>query len=318
MTSAGVTGLAVAMLALVSAMPAGAGDCEAAKLQAAGRYGACRLVAESRARTSARPPVVAGCDDRFARRWAGIEQRDGGSCPTLGDVVATRDAIVDHVAEMASGADTGLFPTCTVDLTACDAALASCLDECADALPAALVATGQDRCWDTAGTEIPCAGTGQDGERQLGLPPAYADNGDGTISDLRTGLMWEKLGRGGDIHDVDTLYTWEEAFAKTRALNQSLFAGHGDWRLPNVIELMSLVSFVHYDPAIDPLFATGCQPGCSIDACSCTASELYWSSTTYADGDYRTAFTPEFRGGRILARYKSISSWRVRAVRGGQ
>ena len=60
--------------------------------------------------------------------------------------------------------------------------------------PGAILKTGQTQCWDSAGTEIVCAGTGQDGEFQKGTAQSYADNGDGTITDRATGLVWERLG----------------------------------------------------------------------------------------------------------------------------
>ena len=72
-------------------------------------------------------------------------------------------------------------------------------------------ATGQMRCWegdDFPAEEVPCTGTGQDGEIQAGAPLAYVDNGDGTITDLNTGLMWEKKSDDGTIHDKDDIYTW--------------------------------------------------------------------------------------------------------------
>ena len=55
--------------------------------------------------------------------------------------------------------------------------------------------TGQTKCYDEAGTEIPCAGTGQDGEIQAGVAwpePRFTDNGDGTMTDNLTGLKWTK------------------------------------------------------------------------------------------------------------------------------
>src|SRR5207249_5145188 len=63
-------------------------------------------------------------------------------------------------------------------------------------------ATGQTTCWDSSGNVIPCAGTGQDGDLQKGAPLSYTDNGDGTITDNNTGLMWEKLSMDGSVHDV--------------------------------------------------------------------------------------------------------------------
>src|SRR5207247_8582198 len=69
-------------------------------------------------------------------------------------------------------------------------------------------ATGQTTCWDSSGNVIPCAGTGQDGDLQKGAPLSYTDNGDGTITDNNTGLMWEKLSMDGSVHDVSTTYPW--------------------------------------------------------------------------------------------------------------
>ena len=53
--------------------------------------------------------------------------------------------------------------------------------------------TGQTTCWDTIGNVIPCPGTGQDGEIQAGVAwpsPRFNDNGNGTVTDKLTGLMW--------------------------------------------------------------------------------------------------------------------------------
>src|SRR4029453_9656261 len=95
-------------------------------------------------------------------------------------------------------------------------------------------ATGQTTCWATNGNLIPCAGTGQDGDLQAGGPLSYTDNGDGTITDNNTGLMWEKQSQDGSIHDVNNTYSWEGAFTEHVAgLNTMNFAGHSDWGAPN-------------------------------------------------------------------------------------
>ena len=55
--------------------------------------------------------------------------------------------------------------------------------------------TGQTICYDTAGTVITCAGTGQDGDKQAGVAwpsPRFIDNYDGTVADNMTGLVWLK------------------------------------------------------------------------------------------------------------------------------
>src|SRR6266436_5610359 len=82
-----------------------------------------------------------------------------------------------------------------------------------------LPATGQTMCWDSNGNAISCAGTGQDGEYRKGAPLAYADNGDGTVADVNTGLVWEKLSHDGSVHDKDNMYTRATAFGHVATLN---------------------------------------------------------------------------------------------------
>src|SRR5438034_562902 len=148
-----------------------------------------------------------------------------------------------------------------------------------------LPATGQTTCWDTTGSAIPCAGTGQDGDFGEGAPLAYVDNGDGTVTDLNTGLTWEKLSADGTLHDKDNAYTWADAFTgHVATLNAMNFAGHNDWRLPDVRELQSIVNYQSFDPTVSSAFNTDCAPGCHATTCSCTASGDYWSSTSSASG----------------------------------
>ena len=84
----------------------------------------------------------------------------------------------------------------------------------------------------------PCAVDSQDNN--------FIDNGDGTISDTSTGLMWQKATAPGT-------YTWEQAL--TYCENLTLPAGgYSDWRLPNRNELQSIVDYSRYNPAIDTTF----------------------------------------------------------------
>jgi hypothetical protein len=59
-------------------------------------------------------------------------------------------------------------------------------------------------------------GTGSDGDLQKGTARSYTDNGDGTITDNVTGLMWEKKSDDGGIHDKDNMYTWGMTSSPTR------------------------------------------------------------------------------------------------------
>lgn len=95
----------------------------------------------------------------------------------------------------------------------------------------------------------------------------FVDNDDGTITDLATGLMWQKT-------DDGTTRNWEEAltYAESRTL-----ADQSDWRLPNVKELQSIVDYTRAPDAVNPA-----QIGPAIDPIfGITEIESYfWSSTT--------------------------------------
>ncbi len=185
-------------------------------------------------------------------------------------------------------------------------------------------ASGQTTCWDPADVTvpiatIPCAGTGQDGDLQFGATLSYTDNGDGTITDNNTGLMWEKLSDDGSIHDKDTSYTWANAFAvKIATLNAGGgFAGHTDWRLPNMKELQSIVDYqiAYPGPTVNPVFNTGCVPSATVLTGSCTLSNYYWSSSSYVFTPHN-AWIVYFDSGNVNANYKTLYYY-VRAVRGG-
>ncbi len=151
---------------------------------------------------------------------------------------------------------------------------------------------------------------------------AYVDNGDGTITDLKTHLIWEKLSNDGGIHDYDNTYTWDQALARIATLNSGGgFAGHTDWRLPTREALQSLAKYeglnpTQVKPAVDQVFNTSCHPGCTVLTCSCTQSYYYWSSTTY-QGLPGVAWAVSFADGKLGQGLKFYTSYNVRAVRGG-
>jgi hypothetical protein len=113
-----------------------------------------------------------------------------------------------------------------------------------------IVDTGQIRCYDTDGMEIACPDTGeslygQDADH-TGNAPDYADNGDGTVTDNVTGLMWRQnadTDGDGDI-DVTDKMTFDEAAAGAASFS---LAGYTDWRLPTIKELYSLILFSGID-----------------------------------------------------------------------
>ncbi len=179
-------------------------------------------------------------------------------------------------------------------------------------------ASGQTTCYNATGSVIACAGTGQDGEKQAGANLAYQDNGDGTVTDLNTGLIWEKQSDDNSINDRDNLFTAATAPGHIAALNTNNFAGKNDWRMPNARELLSLVNYGVSNPAItSSAFHTNCFGGCDVSVCSCTAFLAYWSSTTVTNLT-NSAFTVNFTDGTVGVSAKNASfTAAVRGVRGG-
>lgn len=85
----------------------------------------------------------------------------------------------------------------------------------------------------------------------------FQNNNDGTISDLATGLMWQKNDSGSGMD-------WKNALAYAQTQNTANHLGHNDWRLPNTKELQSIVDYTrspyatkaaNVGPAINALFS---------------------------------------------------------------
>jgi hypothetical protein len=117
--------------------------------------------------------------------------------------------------------------------------------------------TGQTTCWGDAvgGPLIPCDGTGQDGDIQAGVEwptPHFTDRGNGTVRDNLTGLFWLKDSPCGEL---GRSWAWEDALTFANTLVSGLCgltdgSGEGDWRIPNIKELQSLVDFSQDGPAL--------------------------------------------------------------------
>lgn len=104
----------------------------------------------------------------------------------------------------------------------------------------------------------------------------FVNNGDGTISDLATGLMWQQADNG-------ETYDWQGALEYAENLE---LAAHTDWRLPNPKELQSIVDYsrcpdVTNSAAIDPLFS--CTEIADPDG-NLGNYGFYWTGTTHHDG----------------------------------
>jgi hypothetical protein len=105
----------------------------------------------------------------------------------------------------------------------------------AGSLSYVIVGTGQTTCYDNRRAIAPPAPGqpffGQDAQYPRGQP-SYRDNGNGTISDLNTGLMWVRA-RGAKV-------TWDQAVADAAPCR---VGGYADWRMPTIKELYSLINF---------------------------------------------------------------------------
>ena len=135
----------------------------------------------------------------------------------------------------------------------------------------------------------------QDAGRNTQMP-SYTDNGDGTVTDNVTGLMWEK--------DMGEKLTWAEAREKVKTLNLEYYS---DWRIPSIKELYSLIMFtgrVMGSTAITAFINTDYfnQPFGNVDIGERSIDAQVWSSTFYTGLTMNadtTIFGVNFVDGRI-------------------
>ena len=136
-------------------------------------------------------------------------------------------------------------------------------------------------------------------------PPSQSSNGDDTVSDNNTGLIWQQ-------EDDNQLYSWYKAsgtYHKRYNKNTSdvcgnlTLGGYTDWRLPAIKELESIVHYGKSSPAIDS------------SAFSNTKSTCYWSTDTYA-ANPAYGWAISFDSGQITGNTKEYNCY-TRCVRGG-
>ena len=164
--------------------------------------------------------------------------------------------------------------------------------------------TGQTSCFDVSGVQIPCSGSGQDGAQLAGVAwpnPRFADNGDQTISDKLTGLIWNK-----SANAAGAMKTWQQALDYIKTLNSQNYNGHKDWRLPNINELRSLANAQKGDLAawLNSQGFSGVQ------------GAIYWSSDSdafYTDSAWYIDMSSGYVYSNIKSGYNNV--W---PVSGGQ
>lgn len=147
----------------------------------------------------------------------------------------------------------------------------------------------------------------------------YVDNGNDTVTDTQTGLMWEKqttaVGSGENLRDprdVDNTYTWEYAVGDwidkmngrlIANVNDGSFAGYTDWRVPTMAELQTIVDMTQ-PTRVNPAFGPN-------------ALAPYWSSSRRELGTTPNAWYVLF-GTDIPVSVGVPFKFHVRAVRGGR
>lgn len=143
---------------------------------------------------------------------------------------------------------------------------------------------------------------GDDGDLQRGIrwpEPRFVDHGDGTVTDKVTGLMWTK-----DAQRLLRKVNWYDAL---KACNDLVLAGHDNWRLPNVREMVSLIDYGAYDPALP----SG-HPFTNIQL-----SDPYWSSTTSVP-HVAQAWSVGMVNGSVRRYNKTSNTYHIWPVRRGR
>lgn len=129
---------------------------------------------------------------------------------------------------------------------------------------------------------------------------SFLDNGDGTISDLATGLMWQQDDNGKGV-------VWKDALAYCENLE---LAGNGDWRIPNAKELQSIVDYTRSpdttnSAAMDPLFnATKIKNELGLDDYA-----FYWTGTTHISYPNKYDQAAYISFGRAMGYMEQFGGW---------
>jgi hypothetical protein len=169
--------------------------------------------------------------------------------------------------------------------------------------------TGQTKCYQTVDpyAEISCDGTGQDGAYQIN-PMSYTDNGDGTVTDNITGLVWQQQVDNQSINWYQASGTFDPVHnpGSTDACGSLTLGGHSDWRLPSKKELISILDYsIWYpNPTINQVYFPN------------TIAGDFWSSTPCSDA--QASAWGVFFGGGMVTRSIMDGDRYVRCVRGGR
>jgi hypothetical protein len=303
-------GVLAVLVSATAAWAADAGEkCQASKLNLAGKYGYCRSKAEAKAIKTSTPVDYSKCDAQLSGAWAAAETKAGGACPTNGDAgVRQAELIADakRLAWRVSGAPRFLD---NGDGTIFDNQTGLTWEKKSEGDNSSNLANPHDvdNAYQWAGF---CSVSGAGCQPTASAAAQCAAN---AVNDL--GACAECGAGAGTCVAMQNLWIW------VAGLNSANFAGHGDWRLPTLPELRSLVDFADgTPPAVDVAFqGADCGATCTDITsilCSCTGPRsFYWTASAYVPYT-NDSWVVSFEDGQQDI-FQLTTLLQVRAVRSG-
>jgi hypothetical protein len=168
----------------------------------------------------------------------------------------------------------------------------------------------------TGQTTIYATGDDADLQKGVALPnPRFTDNGDGTVTDNLTALIWLKDANCFGVKNwITALNDCNTLASGSCGLSDGSLAG--DWRLPSIRELHSLINFACNEPAISDAEGTGQWEWADGSPFTSVYSNYYWSSTTHTLSP-ENAHGVHFSSGGVanMSKVWTVHLW---PVRGGQ
>ena len=165
-------------------------------------------------------------------------------------------------------------------------------------LSGALLRSGQTVCWDAGGNVVACADTGQDAN-VYGTAKSYTDNGNDTVTDNQTGLIWQKYDQA--------VKTWANALTYCNDLN---LGGSTSWHLPTILEGISMFDYACASAG------GSCQSdfqNTALDWTNTGDTGSFWTSTTRTDDTANAYYL--YAGYGNASNYDKTASNYVRCVR---
>jgi hypothetical protein len=285
-------------------------QCESAKLKEVAKYASCRLKAEAKGVQTATTPDFSGCEEKFTPKFESLDTKYGTNvCPSEGDEASINAQITNDADDIAILLGGGTVSDCGNGVIEAG-------EDCDLGDLDGETCTTQG----LYGEGLSC-GAGCVLVTSACSATRYVDNADGTVTDLETGLTWQKTDDAGGLTDKDNTYTWTSVFGiepngtaftvflagLNGADDATCFVNRCDWRIPTLEELETIL-LEPYPCGTAPCIDQGVFGPQN-------ATSNYWSSTPYADQP--TYAWNIYFGSGFVDKYDKGTSLYVRAVRGG-